>query len=64
MDIGRSVGVFPDWISRDSSITREDSWDEVTPALQAVVRIPTAIITINNFFLFMCADRLYPEQIT
>jgi len=56
--------VFPDWISTDSSIAREDSWDEVTPALQAAARIPTAIITIKKFFLFMYAVRLYPEQTT
>jgi hypothetical protein len=58
VDIGLSVGVFPDRISTDSSLAREDSWDEVTPALQAAARIPTAIITIKKFFLFINAVRL------
>ena len=51
--MGFSVGVFSDWISTVSLIAREDSWDEVTPALQAVARIATVINAIKNFFLFM-----------
>jgi hypothetical protein len=58
VDIGISVGVFPDRISTVSSIAREDSWDVVTPALQAAVRMATVIITIKKFFLFMYIDRL------
>jgi len=58
VDVGLSVGVFPYWISTVLSIAREDSWGEVTPALQAAARIPTAIIKIKKFFLFMNIDRL------
>ena len=49
--MGLSVGVFPDWISKASSIDGEGGWDEVTPALQAAARIPTEIIAVKTFFL-------------
>ena len=58
MDVGLSVGVFPDWISTVLSIAREDGWDEVTPALQAAARIARAIIAVKTFILCIDAVRL------
>jgi len=53
VDVGLSVGVFPDWISTDSSIDGEGGWDEVTPALQAAARIARAIIAVKTFLMFI-----------